>query len=219
MASLPVRLSSMHVTPACPAISAHPLQLPQPDLALLRSSRHERIDQVFDARHCRVRGLAFTPRTGVRYATDTPTQHHTVHHATQEGRLAGQRSRAACDKAQPGLCCILASGNHMFPAVRDVLQQLVVDNNLCVIKINPCNDWIGDALHLILRPLIDAGAVRIVYGAATVAQVRPLKRAGLLAESVCSVWLGWHAPRESCERDASRPCPGQSTDKTHACRR
>lgn len=76
-------------------------------------------------------------------------------------------------KAEPGVCCILAAGNHICMAARDVLQQLVVNNNLCILKINPCNDWIGPALATIFEPLVRAGAVRIVYGPTAVAQVRP----------------------------------------------
>lgn len=57
-------------------------------------------------------------------------------------------------------------------AVRDVLQQLVVNNNLCALKINPCNDWIGPAISTILEPLVNAGALRMLYGGAAVAQVR-----------------------------------------------
>lgn len=66
----------------------------------------------------------------------------------------------------------MAAGNHIATAVRDILQQLVINNNLCIVKINPCNDWIGPALGTIFEPLVNAGALRIVYGNAAVAQVR-----------------------------------------------
>ena len=78
-------------------------------------------------------------------------------------------------------------------AVRDVLQQLVVNNNLCVVKINPCNDWIGPAVATILEPLIHAGALRIVYGPAGVAKV-------CSCASLRWWWRPWHdaVSRFSC---------------------
>eukprot|EP00892_Ulva_mutabilis_P004705 jgi/Ulvmu1/2606/UM014_0057.1 len=76
-------------------------------------------------------------------------------------------------KAVPGICCVLAAGNYLCVALRDTLQQLVVNNNLCILKINPCNDWIGPAMATFMEPLVQAGALRIVYGPAAVAQVRP----------------------------------------------
>ena len=96
---------------------------------------------------------------------------HSAEHSAARMLRAGEQLRKTHSRAERGVCCILAAGNHMFPAVRDVLQQLVVNNNLCVLKINPCNDWIGPAMATILKPLIDAGAVRIVYGGAATAKV------------------------------------------------
>lgn len=73
----------------------------------------------------------------------------------------------------PGVACILAAGNQISVTVRDVLQQLVVNNNACIVKLNPVNDWIGGDLQSFLQPLIDAGVLRLVYGATATAQVRP----------------------------------------------
>ena len=88
-------------------------------------------------------------------------------------KRAGHIYREGIPAAQlPGVVGILAAGNHLCVAVRDILDQLLVHNNLVIIKMNPCNDWTGPQLQAILAPLVDRGFLHIVYGAAPTAQVR-----------------------------------------------
>jgi hypothetical protein len=70
-----------------------------------------------------------------------------------------------------GITCVLAAGNHLSVAMRDIMQQLVINNQACIVKMNPVNDWIGVDLQIILQPLCDAGVVRLVYGGSATAQV------------------------------------------------
>ena len=72
----------------------------------------------------------------------------------------------------PGVACILAAGNQTSVAMRDLLQQLVVNKKACIVKLNPVNDWIGADLQNMLQPLIEADMLRLVYGGTSTAQVR-----------------------------------------------
>ncbi|NJR42803.1 MAG: hypothetical protein HC767_09210 [Akkermansiaceae bacterium] len=56
--------------------------------------------------------------------------------------------------------------------MRDILQQLVVNNNISIVKLNPVNDWIGVDLDMVLKPLVAAGALQFAYGPTATAQVR-----------------------------------------------
>ena len=73
----------------------------------------------------------------------------------------------------PGVACLLAAGNHSCVAVRDVMHLLFATHSLCVIKMNPVNDWTGPHVARMLGPLVSKGFVRVVYGGADVAKVTP----------------------------------------------
>jgi hypothetical protein len=94
----------------------------------------------------------------------------------------------------PGVAAVLAAGNHLCVTLRDVVHQLVACNALCVVKLNPCNDYVGADLDLVLRPLISRGFVRLIYGGAEQAQVR----AGLCCAVLCCAVL--FLPVRACVR-------------------
>jgi deoxyhypusine synthase len=71
-----------------------------------------------------------------------------------------------------GIACVLAAGNHLVVAARDILTQMVQNNNLCIVKMNPCNDYVSSGLKAILAPLCQAGFIEIIFGGADVAQAR-----------------------------------------------
>lgn len=73
--------------------------------------------------------------------------------------------------ADPGIACVLAAGNQLCVTIRDILQQLVVNNNACLVKLNPVNDWTGADMEKVLQPLIDTNMLRLVHGGAETAQV------------------------------------------------
>jgi hypothetical protein len=79
----------------------------------------------------------------------------------------------------PGVAAVMAAGNHFAVVVRDILHQLFVNHNLCVVKMNSCSDWWGAHLETVLAPFVKRGALRSVYGGVETAQVRmPLILAG-----------------------------------------
>ncbi len=65
----------------------------------------------------------------------------------------------------PGeVCLVLGAGNQVVVAVADVALKCLVHGAACVLKMNPVNEWAGPHLEACMRPLIAAGALRIVYG-------------------------------------------------------
>lgn len=79
-----------------------------------------------------------------------------------QGRI--YREKAAGSGGDGGVCVVLGAGNQSSIPPMDVLYKLVVDDEVCLLKMNPVNEQIGPVLADALRPLIDAGFLRIAYG-------------------------------------------------------
>ncbi|MFT5222980.1 MAG: acyl-CoA reductase-like NAD-dependent aldehyde dehydrogenase [Glaciecola sp.] len=66
---------------------------------------------------------------------------------------------------QPGrVCFVLGAGNVTSIGAIDVLQKLFIEDQVCVLKMNPANEWIGPIIKLALAPFIREGYVRVVFG-------------------------------------------------------
>jgi aldehyde dehydrogenase (NAD(P)+) len=50
----------------------------------------------------------------------------------------------------------------------DVATKMFIEGFVCILKMNPVNEWVGPHLERALAPLIDRGYLRIVYGGADV---------------------------------------------------
>jgi len=59
---------------------------------------------------------------------------------------------------------ILGAGNIASIAPLDVFQKLFLENQVCILKMNPVNDYLTDYLRIAMKPLIDRDFVRIVKG-------------------------------------------------------
>ena len=59
---------------------------------------------------------------------------------------------------------ILGAGNVSSIPVMDVLTKMFNEGQVCLLKMNPVNEACGPALEKLLKPLIDQGFVRVVYG-------------------------------------------------------
>ncbi len=68
------------------------------------------------------------------------------------------------------LALVLGAGNIAAIAPLDVFQKLFVENQVCILKMNPVNDYLIEFLTPALKPLIDRGFLAIVRGAADVGQ-------------------------------------------------
>ncbi len=69
---------------------------------------------------------------------------------------------------EPAVALVLGAGNVSSLPVTDVLTQLFDHGRVCLLKLNPVNEWVGPLLERALQPLIDQRALRVVYGGADV---------------------------------------------------
>jgi acyl-CoA reductase-like NAD-dependent aldehyde dehydrogenase len=78
------------------------------------------------------------------------------------------RSRQASfyqqQKPEGRVTVVLGAGNLASIPPTDVFYKMFVCGQVCLLKINPVNAWVGPFLEQTLSPLIDRGYLRIVYG-------------------------------------------------------
>jgi hypothetical protein len=79
-----------------------------------------------------------------------------------QGRI--YREKAEGDVGEGGISAVLGAGNQSSIPPMDVLYKLVVDDEVCILKMNPVNEAFGPVIEDALRPLIDAGFVEVCYG-------------------------------------------------------
>jgi hypothetical protein len=82
--------------------------------------------------------------------------------APSQGRI--YREKAAGNAGSGGVSVVLGAGNQSSIPPMDVLYKLIVDDEVCVLKMNPVNEQVGPVIEDALRPLVDGGFVEIVYG-------------------------------------------------------
>lgn len=63
-----------------------------------------------------------------------------------------------------GVSVVLGAGNQSSIPPMDVLYKLVVDDEVCILKMNPVNEALGPVIEDAFRPLVDAGYLEVVYG-------------------------------------------------------
>jgi acyl-CoA reductase-like NAD-dependent aldehyde dehydrogenase len=59
---------------------------------------------------------------------------------------------------------ILGAGNVTSIPPMDAFTKMFVEGFVCLIKMNPVNEWVGPMLEQALAPMIEAGYLRVVYG-------------------------------------------------------
>lgn len=73
------------------------------------------------------------------------------------------------DAARTGrVALVLGAGNVAAIAPLDVLYKLLVEHEVCILKLNPVNDYMLPFFSAMLQPAIDLGVVRIFKGGADV---------------------------------------------------
>ena len=70
------------------------------------------------------------------------------------------------DRHEPRIALVLGAGNIASIAPLDVLYKLVADGTVCILKMNPVNQYLGPIFEDAFAPLIRDGYLRIVYGGA-----------------------------------------------------
>ena len=68
----------------------------------------------------------------------------------------------------PGVCLVLGAGNLGSITTLDILDQLYAHGSVCVVKMNPVNDYLGPFYEKIFSEFVSRGWLRFVYGGADV---------------------------------------------------
>lgn len=68
----------------------------------------------------------------------------------------------------PGVTLVLGAGNVGSITTLDILDQLLAQGNVCVVKMNPVNDYLGPFYEKIFGDFVSRGWLRFVYGGADV---------------------------------------------------
>ncbi len=74
------------------------------------------------------------------------------------------------DHPEGGVALILGAGNVSSIPPMDALYKMFAEGFVCVVKMNPVNEWVGPHLESAFKPFIDRGYLRVVYGGADVGQ-------------------------------------------------
>ena len=69
---------------------------------------------------------------------------------------------------QPRVALVLGAGNIASIPPLDVLYKLIADGAVCILKMNPVNEYLGPIFEDALKPLVDGGFLRFAYGGAEV---------------------------------------------------
>jgi len=81
---------------------------------------------------------------------------------------AAARRQQAPFYAQQGpegaVALVLGAGNVSSIPPMDVMTKMFVDGEVCVLKMNPVNEWVGPILERVFTPLVERGYLRVVYG-------------------------------------------------------
>lgn len=78
--------------------------------------------------------------------------------------MAGDFYRAPNPDGRVAL--VLGAGNISSIAPLDVLYKMLADGCVCMLKMNPVNEYLGTILERALEPFVDAGFLRFAYGGA-----------------------------------------------------
>ncbi|HEX8806305.1 MAG TPA: aldehyde dehydrogenase family protein, partial [Candidatus Aquilonibacter sp.] len=72
---------------------------------------------------------------------------------------------------QPRVALVLGAGNIAAISPLDVLYELIANGAVCILKMNPVNQYLGPILEDALRPLVNGGFLRFAYGGADVGRI------------------------------------------------
>src|SRR6476659_648116 len=72
------------------------------------------------------------------------------------------------DPGDPEVCLVLGAGNMGTITALDIIDQLYVRGNVCAVKMNPVNEYLGPFYEQIFAEFISRGWLRLLYGGADV---------------------------------------------------
>ena len=93
---------------------------------------------------------------------------HVLMQSGVDERAARERQAEFYARKDPegGVALILGAGNVSSIPPMDVATKMFIEGFVCILKMNPVNEWVGPHLEKALAPLISRGYLRIVYGGA-----------------------------------------------------
>jgi acyl-CoA reductase-like NAD-dependent aldehyde dehydrogenase len=80
------------------------------------------------------------------------------------------RTKAAGGTIEGKVALVLGAGNVASIGPMDVLYKLFVEDQVCVLKMNPVNEYLGPFIAEAFQALVERGFLRIVYGGAAEGQ-------------------------------------------------
>lgn len=102
---------------------------------------------------------------------------------------------------------VLGAGNVSSIGPMDVLYKLFVENQVCVLKMNPVNEYTGPHVEASLKPLVDAGYLHVVYGGADVGahlvQHEGVDEIHITGSDAVHDIIVWGPPAEQAENKAN----------------
>src|SRR6476469_8337064 len=72
------------------------------------------------------------------------------------------------DPGDPEVCVVLGAGNLGTITALDIIDQLYIRGNVCAVKMNPVNEYLGPFYEQIFAEFISRGWLRLLYGGADV---------------------------------------------------
>jgi hypothetical protein len=72
------------------------------------------------------------------------------------------------DPSDPEVCLVLGAGNLGAITALDIIDQLYIRGNVCAVKMNPVNEYLGPFYEHIFSEFISRGWLRLLYGGADV---------------------------------------------------
>jgi hypothetical protein len=87
--------------------------------------------------------------------------------AEQTRAEAAARYRGT-DPVDPEVCLVLGAGNLGAITALDIIDQLYIRGNVCAVKMNPVNEYLGPFYEHIFSEFISRGWLRVLYGGADV---------------------------------------------------
>ena len=114
--------------------------------------------------------IALFPSSTIDRVTFMGFTGHVLMDAGVTPESARERQAAFYQRRDPegGLSIILGAGNVASIPPMDVATKMFIEGLVCVLKMNPVNEWVGPYLERALEPLIASDYLRIVYGGADV---------------------------------------------------
>jgi aldehyde dehydrogenase (NAD(P)+) len=83
----------------------------------------------------------------------------------RRGDVGGHQASFYKQKAPEGyVSLVLGAGNVASIPPMDVLYKMFVDGHVCILKMNPVNEYLGPFIERMFQPLVAKGYLAIVYG-------------------------------------------------------